>query len=77
MSENNDELNRKIERSRPALKYYLILNLLKGEYKSKDDLRGKGELAGLRLESVFYTVMVLLFRKITDTCRLRTAGRMV
>lgn len=63
MSENNDELNRKIERSRPALKYYLILNLLKGEYKSKDDLRGKGELAGLRLESVFYTVMVLLFPK--------------
>ena len=46
MSENNDELNRKIERSRPALKYYLILNLLKGEYKSKDDLRGKESWQG-------------------------------
>lgn len=63
MSENNEELNRRIEGSRPALQYYLILNLLKGAYQCKGDLQGKGELPGIHLESRYFTVMVILFAK--------------
>ncbi|RAV18911.1 helix-turn-helix domain-containing protein [Paenibacillus contaminans] len=63
ISDNNDELIRKISSSKPALKNYLLLNLLKGDFQDVEEFNRRGEAADFRLTKRQLWVAIVYFSK--------------
>jgi AraC-like DNA-binding protein len=61
MSDSNDELNRSISSSRPAMKHYALLNLIRGRLPDDGDMARKLALANVRLTKPYHLVAVLHF----------------
>jgi AraC-like DNA-binding protein len=63
MSDSNEELSRSISSSRPAMKHYALLNLIRGRLPDHGDMARTLELADLRLTKPYHMVAVLRFPK--------------
>ncbi|CAG7648264.1 HTH-type transcriptional regulator YesS [Paenibacillus solanacearum] len=56
---SNDELGQKFERNRSAIRQQLLLDLLKGEIETQEQLRERGSEIGVSLEHPVYAVFVV------------------
>lgn len=63
MSDSNEELNRSITVSRPAMKHYALLNLIRGRLPEHGDMAEKLALAQVRLTKPHRLVAVLRLPK--------------
>ncbi|MDF2662775.1 MAG: AraC family transcriptional regulator [Paenibacillus sp.] len=61
MSDSNEELNRNISSSRPAMKHYTLLTLLRGRLPEQAELNRRLELAHMQLTKPYHLVAVLQF----------------
>ncbi|MEF3306932.1 helix-turn-helix domain-containing protein [Paenibacillus sp. GYB003] len=66
MSESNDELHRKLDSSKPALKSYLMSGLLKGQFSDIRSFNDKGEAADLRFTKRLFRVAIFAFSRKDD-----------
>jgi AraC-like DNA-binding protein len=66
MSENNDELHRKLASSKPALKTFLMTGLLKGEFQDIRQFNAKGEIADLQFTKRLLRVVIFAFSRKDD-----------
>lgn len=63
ISDNNEELHRKLDSSKPALKSYLLSGLLKGEFHDIRTFNEKGESADVRFGNKLFRVVIFAFSR--------------
>lgn len=76
ISDNNDELHRKLDNSKPALRTFLLSALLKGEFHDVRQFNERAESADLRFVKNLFRVVIFAFSK-KDDIRRATGGAIV
>lgn len=63
MSEHNNELNRRLDGSKPAIRTFLLAALLKGEFQQLRQFNAKAEEADLRFAATRLRVVLFVFSR--------------